>query len=186
VRVFAGWDFTAKDLDRSDFAAQGYARGVPMGGDLKAAPAGKAPTILVRALRDPDGANLDRIQIVKGWLDAKGQAQEKVYDVAWSGQKESTRKPGKDGKLPAVGNTVNVAEASYTNAIGAPFLQTAWKDPSFDPKQHAFYYVRVIEIPTPRWLAYDAKFYKIQMPKDVRMHSQERAYTSPIWYTPGG
>jgi hypothetical protein len=182
VRVFAGWDFTAKDLERSDFAAQGYARGVPMGGDLKAAPAGKAPTLLIRALRDPDGANLDRIQVVKGWLDAKGQAQEKVYDVAWSGN----RKPGKGGKLPPVGNTVNVADASYTNSIGAPYLQVAWKDPSFDPKQRAFYYVRVIEIPTPRWVAYDAKFYKIDMPKEVKMHSQERAYTSPIWYSPGG
>jgi hypothetical protein len=182
VRVFAGWDFTPKDLGRSDFAAQGYARGVPMGGDLKSAPAGKVPTFLVRALRDPDGANLDRIQIVKGWLDAKGQAQEKVYDVAWS----DNRKPDPGtGKLPAVGNTVNVADASYTNAIGTPFLQVHWKDPAFDPKQRAFYYVRVIEIPTPRWVAYDAKFYKVKMPKEVKMHSQERAYTSPIWYTPG-
>ncbi len=182
VRVFAGWDFAPKDLGRSDFAALGYARGVPMGGDLKSAPAGKVPTFLVRALRDPDGANLDRIQIVKGWLDATGKAHEKVYDVAWSGNRKPD--PG-TGNLPAVGNTVHVADASYTNAIGAPFLQVHWKDPAFDPKQRAFYYVRVIEIPTPRWVAYDAKFYKVKMPKEVKMHSQERAYTSPIWYTPG-
>jgi len=144
VRVFGGYDFTAKDLERSDFAEQGYKRGVPMGGDLKAAPAGKVPSFLVRAVRDADGANLDRIQVIKGWLDASGNTHEKVYDVAWSGN----RKPGKDGKLAPVGNTVNVKDATYTNAIGAPYLHAHWKDPSFDPKQRAFYYVRVIEIPT--------------------------------------
>ena len=152
--------FHDKDLERSDFAEQGYQRGVPMGGDLKAAPAGKAPTLLIRALRDADGANLDRVQVVKGWLDADGKTQEKVYDVAWSGN----RKPGKDGKLPPVGNTVNVKEASYTNAIGAPYLTAYWKDPGFDPKQRAFYYVRVIEIPTPRWTTYDAKFFGVTLP----------------------
>ncbi|MGZ8981462.1 MAG: DUF3604 domain-containing protein [Burkholderiaceae bacterium] len=181
VRVFAGFDFTGADLHRSDFARNGYAKGVPMGGDLKAAPAGKAPVLLIRAVRDVDGANLDRVQVVKGWLDAQGKTHEKVYDVAWSGG----RKPGKDGKLLPVGNTVNVAEATYTNAIGAPVLETTWKDPAFDPKQRAFYYVRVIEIPTPRWTTYDAKFFGVALPKDVPASIQDRAYTSPIWYTPG-
>jgi hypothetical protein len=186
VRVFGGFDFVAKDLDRSDLAAYGYAKGVPMGGDLKAAPAGKAPAFLVQALRDPDGANLDRIQVVKGWLDKDGKPQEKVYDVAWSGKNENARKPGKDGKLPPVGNTVNVADASYTNSIGAPYLAAHWKDPAFDPKLRAFYYVRVLEIPTPRWTTFDAKFFKVALPKDVPASIQDRAYTSPIWYTPGG
>lgn len=181
VRVFGGFDFTAKDLERSDFAEAGYARGVPMGGDLKAAPKGKAPSFLIRAVRDPDGANLDRVQIVKGWLDAAGKTHEKVYDVAWSGN----RKPGPDGKLPPVGNTVNVKEATYSNAIGAPYLQAYWKDPAFDPKQRAFYYVRVIEIPTPRWTTYDAKFFGTKLPDGAPTAIQERAYTSPIWYTPG-
>ena len=180
VRVFGGFDFAAKDLERSDFAEQGYSRGVPMGGDLKAAPTGKAPNFLIRALRDADGANLDRVQVIKGWLDAAGKTHEKVYDVAWSG----SRKPGKDGKLPPVGNTVNVKEASYTNAIGAPYLTAYWKDPSFDPKQRAFYYVRVIEIPTPRWTTYDAKVFGVKLPTDVPASIQDRAYTSPIWYTP--
>jgi hypothetical protein len=180
VRVFGGYDFIARDIERSDFAANGYAKGVPMGGDLKAAPAGKAPSFLVVARRDADGANLDRIQMVKGWLDTKGVPQEKVYDVAWSGN----RKPGKDGKLPPVGNTVNVPDASYTNSIGAPYLAAHWKDPSFDPKLRAFYYVRVLEIPTPRWTTFDAKFFKVALPKDVPASIQERAYTSPIWYTP--
>jgi hypothetical protein len=180
VRVFGGYDFTAADLDRSDFAANGYAKGVPMGGDLKAAPAGKTPTLLVVARRDPDGANLDRIQIVKGWLDNDGRPQEKMYDVAWSG----SRKPGKDDKLPPVGNTVNVADASYTNSIGAPYLTAYWKDPGFDPKQRAFYYVRVLEIPTPRWTTFDAKIFGVKLPTDVPSSIQERAYTSPIWYTP--
>jgi hypothetical protein len=180
VRVFGGFDFNAKDLERSDFAEQGYQRGVPMGGDLNAAPAGKAPAMLIRAVRDADGANLDRVQVIKGWLDAAGKTHEQVYDVAWSGN----RKPGKDGKLPPVGNTVNVKEASYTNAIGAPYLTAYWKDPSFDPKQRAFYYVRVIEIPTPRWTTYDAKFFGVKLPTDVPASIQDRAYTSPIWYTP--
>ena len=181
VRVFGGYDLAATDLQRSDFAEQGYRKSVPMGGDLKASPAGKAPAFLIRAQRDPDGANLDRIQVIKGWLDAAGKTHEKVYDVAWSGG----RKPdAKTGRLPAVGNTVNVAEASYTNAIGAPFLESYWKDPSFDPKQRAFYYVRVLEIPTPRWTTFDAKIYGIALPKDVPASIQERAYTSPIWYTP--
>ena len=181
VRVFGGFDFTAKDLDRSDFAEQGYRKGVPMGGDLKAAPAGKVPSFLIRSIRDPDGANLDRVQVVKGWLDATGKTHEKVYDVAWSGG----RKPGKDGKLPPVGNTVSVKEATYTNGIGTPYLAAHWKDPKFDPKQQAFYYVRVIEIPTPRWTTYDAKVFGVKLPTDVPASIQERAYTTPIWYGPG-
>lgn len=180
VRVFGGFDYTPDDLVRSDFAKYGYDHGVPMGGDLKAAAKGKEPTFLIRAVRDPDGANLDRVQVVKGWLDAEGKTHEQVYDVAWSGD----RKPGAHGKLPAVGNTVNVADASYTNAIGAPFLSAYWKDPEFDPKQRAFYYVRVLEIPTPRWTTYDAKIFGVKLPDDVPAAIQERAYTSPIWYNP--
>jgi hypothetical protein len=180
VRVFGGFDFAASDLQRSDFAKNGYAKGVPMGGDLKAAPAGKAPSFLIQAIKDPDWGNLDRIQIVKGWMDASGKLHEKVYDVAWSGD----RKPGLDGKVPDVGNTVNVAEATYTNAIGAPFLSGYWKDPSFKPGERAFYYVRVIEIPTPRWTTNDAKVFGVKLPTDVPSSIQERAFTSPIWYTP--
>jgi hypothetical protein len=180
VRVFGGFDFEDEDLQRSDFAKYGYDKGVPMGGDLKSAPQGKPPTFLIRALRDPDGANLDRIQIVKGWLDAEGKTQEQVYDVAWSGD----RKPGVDGKLPPVGNTVNVEQATYTNAIGSPVLGGYWKDTDFDPKQRSFYYARVIEIPTPRWTTYDAKFFGVKRPEDVPATIQERAYTSPIWYRP--
>lgn len=181
VRVFGGYDFTAADLDRSDYAAHGYAKGVPMGGDLKSAPAGKTPGFLVRALRDVDGANLDRIQIIKGWLDARGKTHERVYDIAVSGG----RKIGPDGRCKTpVGNTVDIANASNTNAIGDPFLQAYWKDPDFDPKQRAFYYARVIEIPTPRWTALDAKVYGIKMPEGTKMQLQERAFTSPIWYTP--
>jgi len=180
VRVFGGFDFTAEDLERSDFAEQGYQRGVPMGGDLKSASAGKSPAFLIRAMRDADGANLDRIQVVKGWLDASGKTQEKVYDVAWSGD----RKPGANGKLPPVGNTVNVPEASYSNSIGAPYLTAYWRDPVFDPKLRAFYYVRVLEIPTPRWTTYDAKIFGVKLPTDVPASIQDRAYTSPIWYTP--
>lgn len=180
VRVFGGFDFTAKDLQRSDFAERGYAGGVAMGGDLKSAPAGKAPAFLIRALRDADGANLDRIQIVKGWLDSAGKTHERVYDVAWSGD----RKMGADGKLPAVGNTVNAAEASYDNSIGAATLAAYWKDPAFDARQRAFYYVRVLEIPTPRWTTFDAKFFGVALPKDVPSSIQERAFTTPIWYSP--
>ncbi len=180
VRVFGGYDFAATDLEVSNFAENGYAKGVPMGGDLKGAPAGKAPVFLVRALRDADGANLDRIQMIKGWLDSAGQTHEQIYDLAWSGH----RKSGRDGTLPPVGNTVNVTEASYTNAIGAPYLTAYWKDPKFDPRERAFYYVRVIEIPTPRWTTYDAKFFGVPLPTDLPATIQERAYTTPIWYTP--
>jgi hypothetical protein len=167
-------------VERQDFARQGYARGVPMGGDLKKAPKGKAPTLMIRAMRDPDNANLDRVQIIKGWLDKKGKTHERIYDVVCSDnrsiKKRRCNKP--------VGNTVNVADASYTNTIGDPLLTAYWKDPDFNRKQRAFYYVRVIEIPKPRWTAYDAKFFKVKMPKEVTMVVQDRAYTSPIWYTP--
>jgi hypothetical protein len=180
VRVFAGWDFTADEVDRPDFAQAGYDRGVPMGGDLKSAPEGAAPRFMIRALRDPDGANLDRVQIVKGWHEADGSLQEKVYDVVWSGD----RKPGADGKLPPVGNTVEGAR--YTNSIGEALLMGYWRDPDFDPSERAVYYVRVLEIPTPTWLAYDKAFYgdAVEIPEDGVMVQQERAYTSPIWYTP--
>src|SRR4030095_13239462 len=161
-------------------AMTGYTRGVPMGGDLTDAPAGKAPTFLVAALKDPIGANLDRYQIIKGWLDAKGDVQEQIYDVAWSGD----RKPGADGKLPVVGNTVDVANATWTNTIGAPELIAVWHDPNFDPAQRAFYYGRVIEIPTPRWTAYDAKRFGVKPLPGTAMTVTERAYTSPISYTP--
>ncbi|WP_223793888.1 DUF3604 domain-containing protein [Marinobacter sp. F4216] len=182
VRVFAGWDFEESDLQRSNFAAYGYDNGVPMGGDLTAAPDSGAPTLLVRALRDPDGANLDRVQIIKGWTTADGEPKEKVYDVAWS----DDRQPGADGKLPPVGNTVDVEKAEYSNSIGDPFLQAFWKDPDFDASQRAFYYVRVLEIPTPSWLTYDSAFFGVEIPEGKRKTQQERAYTSPIWYTPQG
>ncbi len=182
VRFWGGWDFVDADANSRLPGAVGYAKGVPMGGDLTKAPGGKSPTFLVAALKDPYGANLDRIQIVKGWLDKKGNTREKVYDVVW-GDAES-RKPGSDAKLPAVGNTVHVKNATWTNTIGDPELIAVWKDPDFDPSLKAFYYARVIEIPTPRWTAYDAKRFNVTVSKEVPMTTQERAYTSPIWYTP--
>jgi hypothetical protein len=181
VRFFGGWDFDAKDAHTRSPAVAGYTKGVPMGGDLQHAPAGKSPTFLVAALKDPIGANLDRIQVIKGWLDKNGAVHEQIYDVVWGGD----RQLGADGKLPPVGNTVDVENATWTNTIGAPELITAWTDPDFDPSLRAFYYVRVLEIPTPRWTAYDAKYFGIKMPTEVPMFGQERAYTSPIWYTPG-
>ena len=180
VRFFGGWDFAAEDADSRLPAAAGYAKGVPMGGDLHKAPEGKAPTFLVAAMKDPYSGNLDRIQVVKGWMTADGKAEEKVYDVAWSGD----RKPGADGKLPPVGNTVDVKKATWKNTIGDPELITVWTDPDFDAKQSAFYYARVIEIPTPRWTAYEALRFGVKMTDNVPMTTQERAYTSPIWYTP--
>ena len=151
-----------------------------MGGDLTAAPKGKAPTFMAIALRDPIGANLDRVQIIKGWLDAAGKTHEKVYDVAWSGG----RKPDANGKLPPVGNTVDVAAANWTNTIGTAELAAVWTDPDFDPAQKAFYYVRVLEIPTPPWYVYDAFRFGTEIPKNAPTTQQERAYTTPIWYTP--
>ena len=181
VRFFGGWEFEASDATTRMPARAGYAKGVPMGGDLTAAPAGKAPTFLVAALKDPIGANLDRYQIIKGWLDDNGDVQEKVYDVVWGGDRE----PDSNGKLPAVGNTVDVTEATWTNTIGATELIAVWQDPDFDTSQKAFYYGRVIEIPTPRWTAYDAKYFRLKnLDPEAPMVTQERAYTSPIWYTP--
>jgi hypothetical protein len=182
VRFFGGWEFAAADAKNRLPAAVGYAKGVPMGGDLSAAPAGKSPAFLVAAMRDPIGANLDRIQIIKGWLDTNGDLQERVYDVVWGDA--ATRRAGADGKLPAVGSTVDIANATWTNTIGDPELITVWQDPDFDAKQRAFYYARVLEIPTPRWTAYDANRFGTQPPPGTRMTLQERAYTSPIWYTP--
>jgi hypothetical protein len=181
VRVFAGWDFEPAEVQRPDFAVQGYARGVPMGGDLQKAGGGQAPRFMVRALRDPDGANLDRIQIVKGWLDKDGKSRERIYDIAVSDE----RTIGGDGRCRTpVGDTVDVEQATYTNSIGDALLTAYWEDPDFDPAQSAFYYVRVLEIPTPSWLVYDRKIYGLEIPKQAVLKQQERAYTSPIWYTP--
>jgi hypothetical protein len=180
VRFFGGWNFTQEDTETRMPAAAGYEKGVPMGGDLSKTPAGKAPNFLVAAMKDPISGNLDRIQIVKGWLNADGTTAEKVYDAVWSGD----RKPGADGKLPPVGNTVNVEKATWTNTIGSPELITVWTDPDFDASKPSFYYVRLLEIPTPRWTAYEAMRYGIKMDKKVPMTTQERAYTSPIWYNP--
>ena len=181
VRFFGGWEFTDNDLRSRAPAFVGYEKGVPMGGDLTAAPKGKkAPTFMVYALRDPIGANLDRIQIVKGWLDKKGKTHEKVYNVAWSGDRKLDAK----GKLPPVGNTVDIEAANWTNTIGASELATVWTDPDFDPKEKAFYYARVIEIPTPRWVLYDKLRFGAEIPKEAKLIHQERAYTSPIWYNP--
>jgi hypothetical protein len=180
VRFFGGWDFEAADAQSRNPAVAGYGKGVPMGGDLRAPPSGKSPRFLVAALKDPYSGNLDRIQIIKGWMDAAGALHEKVYDAVWGGD----RKPGANGKLPPVGNTVNVAIATWTNTIGASELSTVWEDPDFDASERALYYARVIEIPTPRWTAYEARRFRVQMPPEVPMTTTERAYTSPIWYTP--
>ncbi|HEV7317680.1 MAG TPA: DUF3604 domain-containing protein [Ensifer sp.] len=182
VRFFGGFDFMPADATSRTPAEIGYAKGVPMGGDLQKAPDGKAPTFLVAALKDPLGGNLDRVQIIKGWVDKDGKTEEKIFDVVW-GDAEA-RKPGADGKLPAVGSTVDVANATWTNTIGDPELATVWTDPEFDPTLSAVYYARVLEIPTPRWTAYDAKRFGVKMDAKVPMVTQERAFTSPIWYTP--
>jgi hypothetical protein len=180
VRFFGGYDFTQRDAQLRDPGLIGYSKGVPMGGDLRTAKDGNAPSFLVAALKDPYSGNLDRIQIVKGWLDDQGKTHERVYDVVWS----DGRKPGTDGRLPPVGNTVDVENASWTNTIGASELIAVWQDPDFDASQRAFYYARVIEIPTPRWSTYDALRFGEKVPEGVPLTTQERAYTSPIWYTP--
>ena len=181
VRVFGGWDFAPEDITTGDFVAEGYGRGVPMGGDLRQAPSGKPPSFLIRALRDPDGANLDRVQVIKGWLDSTGETHERIYDVAVS----DDRTVGADGRCKEpVGNTVDIATATFTNTIGDSLLAVHWQDPEFDPAEPAFYYVRVLEIPTPRWTTYDAAFFEIPLPDNVPATVQDRAYTSPIWYTP--
>jgi hypothetical protein len=182
VRLFAGWDFKNNDVLRPDFAEMGYANGIPMGGDLKKAPKGKEPVLMIRALRDPDGANLDRLQVVKGWMDSNGKLHERIYDVVCSDDRQIKNRRCEK----SVGNTVDVKKAKYTNNIGDALLMGYWKDPDFDAKERAFYYVRVLEIPTPTWLAYDKVFYgdTVQLPEDALLVHQERAYTSPIWYTP--
>lgn len=181
LRFFGGWGFNAGDAEQANLAAIGYARGVPMGGDLpNAQAANSAPAFLIAALRDPLGANLDRVQVVKGWLDNEGNARERVYNVSWSGER------GLDdaGRLPWVGNTVDLSVPTWSNSIGAAELSTVWRDPDFDAAQPAFYYLRALEIPTPRWTAYDAVRFGISLPEDVALITQDRAYSSPIWYTP--
>lgn len=181
IRFFGGWNYHKEDAFKSDLARAGYEKGVPMGGDLVSAPNGKSPNFLIRAVKDPDGANLDRVQVIKGWQNMKGELQEKVYNVALS----DNRRPNSLGKVKPVGNTVDLADASYINSIGDPELAVVWQDPDFNKDELAFYYVRVLEIPTPRWTAYDAKFFGIKdIPEEVPMVTQERAYTSPIWYSP--
>jgi len=181
LRMFGGWEYTEQDLNSRMPAVVGYEKGTPMGGSLRVKPENaKAPSFMVYALRDPIGANLDRIQIVKGWLEVDGETREQVYNIAWSGE----RKLRRDGKLPAVGNTVDVANANWTNTIGAADLGAVWTDPDFDPGQKAFYYARVLEIPTPRWSTYDAFRFGVDVPKGAPTSTQERAYSSPIWYDP--
>ncbi len=181
VRLFGGFDFNPVDKKSNDFATIGYAKGIPMGGSLPAAPMGQAPVFLVAASMDPLGANLDRIQIVKGWRTKSGELKEKVYDVAWS----DNRQPDETGALPSVGNTVDLSTATYTNTIGSPQMIEVWEDPDFDPTEQAFYYVRVLQIPTPRWTLYDIVRYNIKdVPAHIPLTTQERAYTSAIWYSP--
>lgn len=180
VRFFGGWNFQGEDIDRPNYLDLGYAQGVPMGGDLVKAERGQNLGFMITAAKDPDGPNLDRIQVIKGWLDRQGKLQEKVYDVAWSGE----RTVDANGKLEAVGSTVNVEKASFNNSIGSPQLATVWQDPDFDRRERAFYYVRVLEIPRPRWTAYDAVYFDLELPDEIPMVLQDRAYTSPIWYTP--
>lgn len=180
VRFFGGYDLTGDMLNDKRWVKAAYAKGVPMGGDLPSDHAGKPPTFLIWAVKDPDDGNLDRIQIIKGWTK-QGQIFEKVYDVAWSGNRKADPQTG---KVPPVGNTVDIRDASYKNTIGATELKKGWTDPEFDPSQHAFYYARVIQIPTPRWTTYDAKKLGVAPPSSVPASVQERAWTSPIWFTP--
>ncbi len=182
LRFFAGWDFTEDHAQQADIAPAGYRLGVPMGGDLfqSEETTNKAPTFLIRATKDPEGANLDRVQIIKGWRDESGKLQEKVHNVIWSGD----RKLDSNGALPSVGSTVDLSDASYQNTIGSPELSTTWRDPDFNEAERAVYYVRVLEIPTPRWTVYDAKFYGQELPQNSPLVTEERAYSSPIWYTP--
>lgn len=180
VRFFGGWNYQANDAFSPDLARIGYEKGVPMGGDITSAPKDKAPTFLIRAVKDPEGANLDRVQVIKGWHDAKGELHEKIYNVALSDNRKD-----KGTKTKPVGNTVDVADASYSNTIGDPEFAVVWQDPDFNPNELAFYYLRVLEIPTPRWTAYDAKQFGLKnLPEEIPMITRERAYSSPIWYTP--
>lgn len=181
VRFFGGWTFEEADIYSPNYLDRGYGAGVPMGGDLTEAPKNTAPSFMIAAVKDPEGANLDRAQVVKGWLDKNGELHEKVYDVAWSGHRKIDPE---SGKLPAVGNTVDVESATYKNTIGTASLATVWQDPDFDRKERAFYYVRVLEIPVPRWTTYDAAYFDVEIPEGAPASIQDRAYTSPIWYTP--
>ena len=181
VRFFGGWDYQAEDLDKPNYLDIAYGAGVPMGGDLTAAPKKRAPSFMVVASKDPNGANLDRVQVVKGWMSKDGSLQEKVYDVVWSGDRAIDPE---SGKLPSIGSTVDVKQASYTNTIGSYELSTLWTDPDFRADERAFYYARVLEIPRPRWTTYDAAYFDIPLPERAPRSIQDRAYTSPIWYTP--
>lgn len=181
LRFFGGWQFEQADVLRADFASIGYAKGVPMGGDLIRTENNGAPTFMVAASRDPDGANLDRVQIVKGWLTAAGETREQVFDVALSDDRSAN---WLTGNVPAVGNSVDTENATYSNSIGAAELTAVWTDPDFDSNQRAFYYARVIQIPTPRWTVYDEKYFGISVDARAPKTLQDRAYSSPIWYTP--
>jgi hypothetical protein len=180
VRLFAGWDFPQDAATSKRLAQIGYEQGVPMGADLTAATAGQIPQLLIRARKDPKGANLDRVQVVKGWIDSDGSQREQVYNVAWSGD----RALDAQGKLPSVGSTVDISVPSYDNSIGAPELSVLWTDPQFDASQRAFYYVRVLEIPTPRHSTYDAIALQSEPTQEHPPTLQERAYSSPVWYSP--
>ncbi len=182
LRFFGGWDFADSDILNRNIAQTGYTKGVPMGSDLRPREGDAAPSFLIAALRDPIGANLDRVQVIKGWLDAEGELHEKVFNVAWSDGREADA----DGKIPPVGNTVDLETPGWSNTIGTSELLTVWTDPEFDPSQRAFYYVRVLEIPTPRWVVYDKVRFGIELPPEAVLDHQERAYSSPIWYTPEG
>lgn len=179
LRFFGGWDFNESDMASADYVSLGYQKGVPMGSDMLSNDLTKAPSFMIAASKDAEGANLDRVQVIKGWVE-NGKTHEKIYDVVWSDDRVLDKK----GKLPAVGNTVNIENATYTNDIGSVELSTVWTDPDFDAGQRAFYYVRVLEIPTPRWTTYDAARYGLELPADVPRTIQERAYSSPIWYSP--
>lgn len=179
LRFFGGWDFQKNDVKAADYVSIGYQKGVPMGGNLLKNDQGKAPSFMIVAAKDTKGANLDRVQVIKGWTKG-GKTFEKIYDVTWAGE----RKIGADGKLPSVGNSVDIAKATYENSIGEAELTTVWTDPDFDPSIGAFYYVRVLEIPTPRWTTYDAARYNLDLPNELPKTVQERAYSSPIWYSP--
>ncbi|WP_108791392.1 DUF3604 domain-containing protein [Erythrobacter sp. Alg231-14] len=179
VRFFAGWDFDESDIEADQLASAGYAKGVPMGAILEGS--GKAPSFLIAALKDPNGAHLDRVQVIKGWRGEDGELNEEIYNVAFAGDRSVDPATG---TLPAIGSTVNFADATYTNDIGEAQLAVRWTDPDFDAEQAAFYYVRALEIPTPRWTLYDAVRYGVQPQPEIPLTTQERAYSSPIWYNP--
>jgi hypothetical protein len=178
LRFFGGWDFTEADMNEN-YVQTGYDKGVPMGGDLATATS-SAPTFMIHVMMDPESGSLDRMQVVKGWVNDDGSLGEKVYDVAWSGDREA----GANDKVPSVGNSVNLEDATWSNDIGAAELSKVWTDTDFDASEESFYYVRVIEIPTPRWTLYDKVKYGSEMGPEIPLTTTERAYSSPIWYTP--